>query len=60
MPLLRRFGEGYHLLCMYHCLEAIEEFKKLPQNQFNTGWVLTTIGRAYIEIVKYSEAAQYY
>ena len=20
MSLLRRFGEGYHLLCMYHCL----------------------------------------
>lgn len=20
MSLLRKFGEGYHLLCMYHCL----------------------------------------
>lgn len=48
------------MLCLYHCLESIEEFKKLPQNHFNTGWVLTHIGRAYMEIVKYTEAAQFY
>lgn len=60
MSLLRKFGEGYYNLCIYNCLEAIEEFKKLPQNHFNTGWVLTAIGRAYMEIVKYTEAAQYY
>jgi anaphase-promoting complex subunit 3 len=60
MSLLKKFGEGYHNLCSYNCLEAIEEFKKLPQNHFNTGWVLTAIGRAYMEVVKYTEAAQYY
>ena len=48
------------MLCMYNCLESIEQFKKLPQNQFNTGWVLTTIGRAYMETVRYTDAAQYY
>ena len=60
MSLLRKFGEGYHLLCMYHCLEAIDEFKKLPENQLKTGWVQTTIGRAYIEIVRYQDAAHHY
>jgi len=44
----------------YNCVEAIEEFKKLPQQHFNTGWVLTSVGRAYMEIVKYQEAASYY
>ena len=60
MSLLRRFGEGYQLLCTYQCLEAIEEFKKLPLNQHNTGWVLTTIARAYMEVVRYNEASNYY
>ena len=60
MSLLRRFGEGYQFLCSYQCLEAIEEFKKLPSNQYNTGYVLTSIARAYMEIVRYNDASQYY
>ena len=60
MSLLRKFGEGYYMLCLYHCLEAIEEFKKLPPHQQNTGWVLTAIGRAYMEIVRYQDAANHY
>lgn len=54
MTLLKKFGDGYHKLCLYECMESIEEFKKLPQNQLYTGWVLTSIGRAYMEIVKYN------
>lgn len=60
MSLLQKLGKGFFDLCSYNCMESIEEFKKLPQNQFNTGWVLTNIGRAYMEVVKYNEAAQYY
>jgi len=41
-------------------LEAIEEFKKLPQQHFNTGWVLSNVGKAYMEIVKYQDAANFY
>jgi tetratricopeptide (TPR) repeat protein len=54
MSLLKKFADGYYNLCMYNCIESVEEFKKLPQNHFNTGWVLTSIGRAYMEIVKYN------
>ena len=41
-------------------MEAVEEFKKLPQNHLQTGWVQTNIGRAYMEIVRYQEAAHHY
>lgn len=44
----------------YNCLEAIEEFKKLPQQHYNTGWVLTNVGKAYMETVRYHEAAAAY
>jgi len=54
MTLLKKLGDGYHKLCLYECMESVEEFKKLPQNQLQTGWVLTSIGRAYMEIVKYN------
>ena len=60
MALLKKMADGYYNLCMYNCQDAIEEFKKLPQNHLNTGWVLTNLGRAHIEIVKYSDAANYY
>lgn len=53
MSLLKKLADGNYNLIMYNCLEAIEEFKKLPQNHFNTGWVLCNIGKAYMEIVKY-------
>ncbi len=47
-------------MSLYMCKEAIEFFNKLPKNQYNTGWVLTNIGRCYMEIVKYSEAEKMY
>jgi anaphase-promoting complex subunit 3 len=40
--------------------EAIELFNRLPTNQYNTGWVLSNIGRCYMEIVQYSEAEKYF
>lgn len=60
MGLLKKFGDGYFNLCTYNCKESIEEFKKLPENHFNTGWVLTSIAKAYMEIVKYNGAAQFF
>lgn len=60
MLLLKKLADGHYNLVMYNCLQAIEQFKKLPQNHFNTGWVLCSIGKAYMEIVKYNDAIQYY
>lgn len=47
-------------MSLYFCKEAIDLFNNLPRQHFNTGWVLTSIGRCYMEIVKYSEAEKYY
>lgn len=58
--LLQRFGEAFYHMSLYLCKEAILLFNKLPKNHFNTGWVLTHIGRCNMEIVKYSEAEHYY
>lgn len=60
MSLLKKLADGYYHLNNYNCLEAIEEFKKLPPQHFNTGWVLTNVGKAYMEIVRYPDAAHYY
>ena len=60
MSLLKKLADGYYCLGAYNCLEAVEEFKKLPPNHLNTGWVLTNIGKAYMENVKYVEAASFY
>lgn len=49
-------------LCLgqFHCTKAIKILINLPQKQFNTGWVLSAIGRAYFEMSKYEEAVKYF
>ncbi|XP_053207235.1 cell division cycle protein 27 homolog isoform X2 [Panonychus citri] len=49
-------------LCLgqFHCTKAIKILMNLPQKQFNTGWVLSGIGRAYFEMSKYEEAVKYF
>ncbi|KAG6668154.1 hypothetical protein I3843_01G142500 [Carya illinoinensis] len=54
--LLRTLGEGYRLSCMYRCQEALDVYLKLPHQHYNTGWVLSQVGKAYFELVDYSEA----
>src|SRR5665648_186481 len=49
VALLQLLGEGYRLLCMFRCHEAVDAFSRLPVNHFQTGWVLTAVGRAYYE-----------
>ncbi|XP_031381751.1 cell division cycle protein 27 homolog B isoform X2 [Punica granatum] len=41
LSLLRLFGEGYRLSCMYRCQDALEVYSKLPHKHYNTGWVLS-------------------
>jgi len=60
MSLLTRLAEPYLQLLSYNCQTAIELFNKLPQNHYRTGWVLSNIGRAYWESVKYTEAEKYF
>ncbi|KAJ7557247.1 hypothetical protein O6H91_05G118700 [Diphasiastrum complanatum] len=56
LSLIRTFGDGFRHLCMYRSQEALQAFSKLPQHHFETGWVLCQVGRAYFEMVDYSEA----
>lgn len=58
LELLQGLAEGYRLLCLYRCQEAIDAFSRLHPNQYQTGWVLNQIGRAYFEMVDYPEAAR--
>ncbi|XP_077215925.1 cell division cycle protein 27 homolog B-like isoform X2 [Tasmannia lanceolata] len=56
LNLLRILGEGYRLSCLYRCQEALEVYLKLSHQQYNTGWVLSQVGKAYFELVDYFEA----
>lgn len=38
--LLQQLASGYRSLCLYKCEDAILAFRALPQQQYNTGWVL--------------------
>ena len=44
MCLLRAIGYAYNRQTNYECVEAIEAYKRLPDNQYKTGWVLTQVG----------------
>ncbi|XP_022715021.1 cell division cycle protein 27 homolog B-like isoform X2 [Durio zibethinus] len=54
--LLRILGEGYRHLCEYRCQEALNVYQKLSSKQYNTGWVLSQVGKAYFELVDYLNA----
>ncbi|XP_068647637.1 cell division cycle protein 27 homolog B-like [Aristolochia californica] len=56
LGLLRTLGEGYRLSCLYKCQDSLEVFLKLSHQQYNTGWVLSQVGKAYFELVDYYEA----
>ncbi|KAG5553669.1 hypothetical protein RHGRI_011534 [Rhododendron griersonianum] len=56
LDLLRALGEGYRLSCMYRCQDALDAYLKLPHKHYNTGWVLSQVGKSYFELVDYQEA----
>ncbi|GAB2265204.1 Cell division cycle protein 27 B [Dionaea muscipula] len=56
LGLLRLLGEGYRLSCLYKCQDALDAYQHLPQRHYNTGWVLSQVGKAYFELVDYVEA----
>ncbi|GMI81269.1 HOBBIT [Hibiscus trionum] len=58
LGLLRTLGEGYRLSCLYRCQDALDTYLRLPHKHYNTGWVLSQIGKAHFELVDYLEADQ--
>ena len=53
MSLLRQIGAAYQKLSSYECKQALALFSHLAPHQYNTGWVLTQVGRAYFETAEY-------
>jgi len=49
---------GARHLAMFRCHEAIAALRTCSPEQFETGYVLTQIGRAYAEAVEYTESAR--
>ncbi|CAN1177463.1 Cell division cycle protein 27 homolog B, partial [Linum perenne] len=58
LNLLKSYGEGYRLSCLYRCQDALDAYLKLPHKHYNTSWVLSQVGKAYFELVDYLEADQ--
>ncbi|CAN7076986.1 unnamed protein product [Brassica oleracea var. botrytis] len=56
LSLLRTLGEGCRLSYMYKCQEALDTYMNLPHKHYNTGWVLSQVGKAYFELIDYLEA----
>ncbi|KAI3800749.1 hypothetical protein L1987_28843 [Smallanthus sonchifolius] len=56
LSLLKIIGEGYRLSCLYRCQDALDVFLQLPLKHYNTGWVLSQVGKAHFELVDYIEA----
>ncbi|KAK9064908.1 hypothetical protein SSX86_016291 [Deinandra increscens subsp. villosa] len=56
LSLLKIIGEGYRLSCLYRCQDALDVFMQLPHKHYNTGWVLSQVGKAHFELVDYLEA----
>lgn len=56
VSLLQMLGEGYRLLSLYQCGEAIEAFSRVPLQHYSTGWVLQCVGQAYFEMVDYTSS----
>ncbi|KAL2618257.1 hypothetical protein AAZV13_08G235000 [Glycine max] len=58
LTILRIFGEGCRLSYLYRCQDALDTYMKLPHKHYNTGWVLSQVGKVYFELVDYLEAEQ--
>ncbi|XP_027349776.1 cell division cycle protein 27 homolog B-like isoform X2 [Abrus precatorius] len=58
LSLLRILGDGCRLAYLYRCQDALDTYMKLPHKHYNTGWVLSQVGKVYFELVDYLEADQ--
>lgn len=60
MALLREIGTAYQHLSHYNCRKAIECLEALPSQHFNTGWVLSLMGKAYFELSDFQNSIRYF
>ncbi|XP_069701622.1 cell division cycle protein 27 homolog isoform X2 [Periplaneta americana] len=60
MALLRDMGTAYLHLSQFNCRKAIECLNNLPPQHYNTGWVLSLLGKAHYELTEYQQAVKYF
>jgi anaphase-promoting complex subunit 3 len=58
MALLQELGTAYLHLSQFNCRKAIECLNNLQPKQYNTGWVLSLLGKAYYELTEYQQAVR--
>lgn len=56
LKLLQSMGRAFQALSQYECKHAIELLNELPPHQYQTGWVLCQVARAYFELNNYLQA----
>lgn len=60
LTLLSSLGQSALAIGQFRCHDAIGTLESLPRKHYNSGWVLTALGRAYFELGKYDEAVKYF
>lgn len=55
-----KLAKAFKAMCEYDCFRAIRMFDSLPENERNTPWVLSKLGKLHFEIVNYEEAEKYF
>ena len=58
LDLFAGMGNGYFLLSRYQSQAALQAFASLPQQQRESPWILSQIGKAYFERSAYAEAEE--
>lgn len=60
MNLLIELGKALVYMGQFHSQKAIDILEELPLKHYNSGWVLSSLGRACFELAKYEESCKYY
>ncbi|OBA23583.1 TPR-like protein [Metschnikowia bicuspidata var. bicuspidata NRRL YB-4993] len=54
------FAKLFKSFLKYDCYKAIRVLETLPENEQNTPWVLSMLGRLHYEIVNYKQSKKYF
>lgn len=54
------FAKLFKCFCKYDCYKAIRILGLLPENEQDTPWVLSKLGRLHYEIVNYKQSKRYF
>lgn len=60
LTIYAKMAKAFKAMCEYDCFRAIRMFDSLPENERNTPWVLSKLGKLHFEIVNYEEAEKYF